>query len=383
MKFCNTDRNGTAIKLYDNAALLPACWDELIPEHHFLKSNQLVINEQMNLPDVQFMYAIVLWNERPIAASYFQVLAIQEHHLNTHALSALQTTAWSLFTKWRHPKLLVAGHLFRHDISSFFCSDEVSAFNAFHLYRRIIEQASAQSKAMATLVKDMPEQLIPYFNRYAAEYLLMPNDIAMEMTLQPNWQSIHDYETSLKHKYAQRFRKVRALKETLDIQLLSVEDTEKNKDVLFQLYQQVSNRQQVRLGLLNADFLPILKRHYQDELNIWIAYEAGKPVGFFSAWSSGAVFDMFYIGIDYERNDALQLYFNILFFSIEQAIAFKKQKLILGRTALEAKARLGCKPKYLSTFLYIKNSFLRKAIGYIQNKVTPNEGEWENRHPFK
>lgn len=383
MKYCTVSKKGTVIELYEKATMLPSSWDELLPQDHFLKSNQLATNEEMSLPDVYFIYALVLWNERPIAACYFQVLNIQEYHLDTTTLSTLQAYGWQMFTNWMRPKLLVAGHLFRHDISSFYCSNEVSSFDAFHIYHKAIDAALAKCKAMAALVKDMPDKLIPYFNRYAPEYLLLPNDIAMELQLPPQWQTIHDYEKALKHKYAQRFRKVRALKQKLEIKELSVEETESNKKILYELYKQVSNRQQVRLGLLSVDFLPILKKNYSNELHIWLAYEEGKPVGFFSAWATEDVFDMFYIGFDYERNEALQLYFNILYFSIEQAIALKKKKLILGRTALEAKARLGCKPAYLSTFLYIKNSLLRKAIGQIQNSVTTGEGEWENRHPFK
>ena len=68
---------------------------------------------------------------------------------------------------------------------------------------------------------------------------------------------------------------------------------------------------------------------------------------------------------------------------MEQAIRLKKKKLILGRTALEAKARVGCKAKYLSTYLYIKNPVLRNVITRLQNNINDMEGEWENRHPFK
>lgn len=383
MKYCSANRNGTIIELYDSASALPPGWGKLLPEGHFLKPSHLAANERMAIPDVHFIYVLVLWKEQPVAAAYFQVLSVKEYHLATQSLGALQAFGWRMFTKLLHPRLLVAGHLFRHDISSFYCVDEVSAFDAFHIYRSVIENAMAKSKAMATLVKDMPETLIPYFNRYAPEYLLLPNDIAMQMDLPAQWQTMHDYEKALKHKYAQRFRKIRALRGALEIKELSAEDTEREKEVLYGLYRQVSNRQQVRLGFLSVDFLPVLKKEHEDRLHVWMAYEGGKPVGFFSAWATDDAFDMFYIGFDYERKEALQLYFNILYFSIEQAIDFKKRKLILGRTALEAKARLGCKPKYLSTFLYIRNGLLRKAINGIQNNVATGEGEWENRHPFK
>src|SRR5690606_25068240 len=94
-------------------------------------------------------------------------------------------------------------------------------------------------------------------------------------------------------------------------------------------------------------------------------------------------FDMFYIGFDYVRNKYLQLYFNILFFRVEQSILFRKKKLILCRTALDAKARLGCQPHYLYTFLYIKKNLIRKRILQVQQRTSDKEGAWEERHPFK
>jgi hypothetical protein len=61
----------------------------------------------------------------------------------------------------------------------------------------------------------------------------------------------------------------------------------------------------------------------------------------------------------------------------------KKPLLILGRTALDAKARLGCKPHYLSTFVYIRSRPIRLAVLAIQNTSQQQEGEWEQRHPLK
>jgi len=376
-------KNGEVqVQLFNHTAQLPSDWDGCLPQKHFLRSVHLAVYERMQLPDVSYVYALISQNNKTIGVAYFQVLSIKERHLDAKTLSPLQGQAWKAFTKVLRPRLLVAGHLFRHDICSFFWSDELTAFEAFGLYQTAIQKAMRHSCASAVLVKDVNVGLVPYFLHYTPQYLLLRNDISMEMELPREWQTTQDYEKSLKHKYAQRFRKVRQHWQQLEIKELSAADTETNKEVLFHLYEQVSSRQQVRLGCLNENFLPCLKRE-NPQLRIWLASENGVPVAFFSAWDHGAVFDMFYIGFDYAKNDALQLYFNILFFSVEQSIVLQKSKLILGRTALEAKARLGCKPRYLSTYLYIRNPVLRNIISRLQSNITGMEGEWENRHPFK
>src|SRR5690606_12072974 len=160
-------------------------------------------------------------------------------------------------------------------------------------------------------------------------------------------------------------------------------EVRQEKAIIYQLYNNISQKQTVRLGILNADYLPLLKEQFPEALKVWMVYEEGTPVAFFSAWLHASAFDMFYIGMNYSRNEELQLYFNILYFSVEQAIAFRKEKLILGRAALEAKARLGCKPRYLPTYLYIHNRLLRTFVNGIQQNVNNGEGAWEDRHPLK
>lgn len=372
-----------SIVWYDHAAALPENWDNPLPNGHFLKRLILEAHERAALPHLTTIYAAVMNGDAIIAQAAFQVLSLQPEHLNPIALKGWQQTAWKLFARVAHPKLLVAGQLFRHDVRTFFPADSLAPFDAFNHYRSMLKQALRRSCAQAVLVKEPLETLIPYFQHFAPEYLLLRNDSSMFLDMSVEWLTFKDYEQSLKHKYAQRLRKVRQSWAGLEIRELGVEEVWANADHLYELYRQVTNHQMVRLGLLSKNFLPELKMLYPQKLKIWAFYEGEVMIGFASAWVQEASVDMFYIGFDYARNSELQLYFNILFFAIEQTILLQKPQLILGRTALEAKARVGCRPAYLHTFLFIKNPLLRGLVARVQTRVTEDTGEWENRHPFK
>ncbi len=383
MKHSNKQPKDLTIRLYKSTAALPADWDDLLPPNHFLKKESLHTSEAAQLPHTAGLYLLMFRKNEPVAAGFFQVLKFQKEHLNEETNSRIALIGWQLFLTVARPKMLIAGHLFRHDVASFFVKETTAPFDAFRMLQTMIREAQKTVCAQAILVKDVAPALVDYFSHYEPRYILLRNDISMEMELPPEWETMADYAKALKHKYAQRYRKVRAAWEALTIRELNVEETFEQQETIYQLYRQVSMRQSVRLGDLSAAYLPLLKKQYPEALKIWMAFEGETPVAFFSGWAREKVFDMFYIGFDYSRNDALQLYFNILFFSIEQAILLKKEKLILGRTALEAKARLGCKPQYLSTFLFIQNPLLRRAVGNMQTQAHGKEGEWENRHPFK
>lgn len=376
-------KNELRMEWYADASLLPEDWDAGLPAGHFLQAASLAVHEAARLPHLRTIYCLIRLRDTVVAQAAFQLLHLQPEHIREGALKPWQSRLWRLFTKGIRPKLLVAGQLFRHDVVSYYWNGSVASFDAFQWYRQALDEAVRKFCAHAVLVKEPDPALVPYFLHYAPEYLLLRNDSSMQLQLPEEWHFFSDYEKSLKHKYAQRLRKVRQAWQGLRVTELSADAVAAEADTLYGLYLQVTNNQAVRMGLLSRDFLPLLKAFYGSRLRVWGIYEADAMIAFASAWVQEDSFDMFYIGFDYERNKELQLYFNILFFSIEQAIALRKPQLILGRTALEAKARVGCRPEYLNTFLYIKNPLVRTAIGRLQQKLGEGSGEWENRHPFK
>lgn len=382
MKYCHNNKGAITIEHYTHSGELPNDWDGFVPDGHFLQRNQLAVTEATSLPDLSFIYLLLKQGNQPVFAAGFQLLQLKSRHINRQMIKAWQHTIWQTYTGIVRPKLLVGGHLFRHDVSSIYYNNDAAPYDVYTCYIKAIDKAMEVSCASAVVIKDMPEILGNYFRNYEPQYITLRNDISMEMEIPADWKDIKDYEAALKHKYAQRFRKIRQPWPQQDIRELDADEVERSKDTLYALYQQVTDHQQVRIGFLSPDFLPVLKRH-DDRLKIWGMYDQGVMIAFFSAWQYEDVFDMFYIGFDYEMNKAYNLYFNILYFAVEQAIASGKGKLIMGRTALDAKARLGCKPKYLSTFLYIKNGMVRQRIMQLQKSTTEMEGAWESKHPLK
>ncbi|MEO6832687.1 MAG: hypothetical protein ABI378_09455 [Chitinophagaceae bacterium] len=368
---------------YALAKELPSDWDEHLPPGHFLGSISLKVNESTDLPDLSWRYLSLRVQGKIIAQAAFQILTVKPYHVNPSSMSRVQSLLWRTYTNTFHPKLLVCGQLFRHDVCSFCYSETMSSFEAYTWYRKAIKMLGKVCGVQAVLVKDSPPDLIPHFQHNAANYLLLRNDISMQMTVPESWKSIGDYEKSLKHKYAQRFRKARQAWVALDVREMNAVEVAENSKQIFSLYRQVAEHQSVCLGLLSEAFIPALKAHFKERLKVWGIFEEETLVAFASAWEQYGSLDMFYIGFDYDTNNQYQLYFNILFFAVEQAIFLKKSELILGRTALEAKARVGCRPVYLNTFLHIRNPILRFVVTKLQNQLGESGNEWEQRHPFK
>lgn len=379
MKLVHCRIKNPSVRIFHRVDEIPGEWDQILPYKHFLKRSTLRLTTEACLPDIDHLFTAFYEAGKLIGVAYFQVLHVRKYHLSTDDAPLLQKLVWNIITSAMNPKLLVAGHLFHHEITTFYTPVE-APYESYRIYSSMMDRCMEESNSNALLIKDLDPELATYFQNLRPKYIRLPKDISMEMRIDPEWKDVTDYEKSLKHKYAQRFRKIRHQMKDIEVRPLSVEEIHANIDRLFDLYRQVARRQKVRLGYLSAGYLPMLKKTFDRSFHLWAFYKDGKIVAFFSAWHYGDTFDMYYIGLDYEINKTHNLYFNMLFFGLEQAIDLRCRLLILGRTALEAKARLGCQPKYLSTFLFIRNRWLRAWISTIDPR---EEGEaWENRHPF-
>ncbi|MCS7074714.1 MAG: hypothetical protein NZ108_09630, partial [Bacteroidia bacterium] len=68
------------VETWTSAAEVSHRWNELIPENHCLRIEKLSIFEQSNLPDLSYLYQLILKDEKPIAALYYQLISLQGKH---------------------------------------------------------------------------------------------------------------------------------------------------------------------------------------------------------------------------------------------------------------------------------------------------------------
>jgi hypothetical protein len=274
------------------------------------------------------------------------------------------------------------GNLFRHDGEHAFIQTTTPKNTFIQLYAQCIEKLKQTVCAQSILIKDALLFEKNYFQQQM--YNSFNNDISMVLQIEPQWQTLKDYEKALKHKYAQRMRKIQRAFADISIQPLSLQDVDTYKHQMHALYLQVANKQSITLGTLNAQYFYEFKKALQENLKVFGMFYNNKLIAFSTAIVHHQKYDMNYIGFDYAYNADKFIYFNLLFHCIEQAIVNQCHKLILGRTALEAKAILGCKPEQLYNVFKINNVFLNWLAQKFTRASIQEQGDmWMQRHPFK
>ncbi len=317
------------------------------------------------------------------ALLYIQVLRILPKFINLNALhSSLMWLTKTLLT-CKKIELLVLGHLFRHDAPYIYFSEEQNEDEHKEIMQEALSALEKKFDTTAVFLKDLPKHVAETFINKEG-FNRFKNDVGMELKIDTTWHDFSHYEQALKHKYVQRLRKTQKAFKNVTVKELSLQDIGLQQQDIYNLYLQVCKNQNITLGLLNADYFVQFKKSLQSKLVVHGFYFENKMIAFSSAIWQHNVLDMNYIGFDYAHNSKLQLYFNMLFFFVQQAIERKCTSLFLGRTALEAKAILGCTPVTLCGYYKINNGFLSRTTQWFTNRESTEQGElWQSRRPFK
>lgn len=155
------------------------------------------------------------------------------------------------------------------------------------------------------------------------------------------WGSYAEYLGSLRSAY--RYKIVNAARHLaragvgVDVVPLG----ESYDDSLHALYEAVADRAAVQLERLTPGFFTALGRAYGDAAPLIRFREDGRVVGWVAMLFTGGVgYDLFH-GIDYDVNEAVDLYFNQLAEVVRLAVQRGARYVSLGQSTEVAKARFG------------------------------------------
>ncbi len=359
---------------------VPLDWDTLLPENHNLKLAALATITAAKINDIVPYYIWIEADNKIIGLCYAQLFRFKSKYINTKNLNA-GVCLISKFALGCLPlKILVIGNLFRHDGAyNYF----VQKNDAPQLLHSIVTHLKNTIGASALFLKDFTKALAAPFAD-EPRYLRSDNDVSMRLQIPESWHTFEDYAQALKHKYKQRLQKMQKAFAPIISKPLTYEAIVAEKENIFNLYYQVTQNQTVTFGHLNADYFVLLKQQMKEKLHVHGFYLNNKLIAFSSAIVQDGEYDMNYIGFDYALNSQYNLYFNMLFYFIACALKEKCNTLVLGRTALEAKAILGCTPKNIYGYYYIKSNFFNTLAQKITSRLNNNQGDlWKERHPFK
>lgn len=211
------------------------------------------------------------------------------------------------------------------------------------LYRiRRAERLAGQTDFV--LVKDLPDKRVPT-DLATLGYKAFATDPDMVLEHGPKITDFAGYLASMNAKYRKAAKDAIAevAKAGATVEVLT--DVAAEAGRLHELYLQVQARASVRLATMDPGYLPGLQRELGPAgFRVVGVRRASTLIGFLSLIRDGDTAVAYLIGFGEEANAEMPLYFRLLYAGVEHGLLMGCRRLSLGRTALEAKAKLGAKP---------------------------------------
>lgn len=182
--------------------------------------------------------------------------------------------------------------------------------------------------------------------------------------LRQSFTSLEEYLCTLRSAYRRRLNTARKKAEALVWRELAPEDF---SEPLYRLYRQVVDRTDYPLEVLKLSFFQ------RFPARIHVLYEQQLPVAFVQTQTQGDTLSFLFGGMDYQKRDRYDLYYNMLLQILRLGIDAHAATVDYGQTAERSKMRVGCTlhPKYMAVFCHMPffNRILKRVMGFFSYRA--------------
>lgn len=374
-------------------------WKEVLQDKNlYLELDYLKILDATPSENFKSRFVILFHNNKPSGIAYFQVIDFKAAvfgDLLDSKVNQIKSSRTRLFEHYIDKsgndvimRLLTCGNNVVSGEHAFLFKEKLSAGQQFKIIETLIEgigkKEKIRGKISAVLVKDFytPIQGAPKCMFNTEKYIEFNVEPNMVVDIPCQVKNLHDYIALFSKKYRNRAKAILKSSENIISKNLTVEEIANNQTEFYKLYEQVYNNAKFKLVKLPENYFYECKKIFGERFVFTVFYRSGKPVAFCSAIDlNTSCLEAHYIGFDYELNKELDLYQNILYEFLKQAIALNKKRLNLGRTAAEIKSTIGAKAQKLTCYVRPQNTVSKVVLKPFINFLQPSE--WIPRNPFK
>lgn len=384
--------SGYSISIFDFVEDVATDWNPIAGDNLFMHSSFLLALEETPPSGTSYKYALVKREDKIVGIVYFQVKKIDLYRSLRLDVEnpigfwkKLTHFAKCLLAKPLKANLLVVGNMTLTGSNGFHFIEDIDHEKAYQLTKYTAEEVvcrlkKEKTRIAAVLIKDFYQDKKFVNNELGyTEFKVQPN---MILDLDPSWSSFDDYLGSMKSKYRVRVRRARKKADSLEKRVLSLEEIHAYCNDISNLYKNVANQAGFNLFILPPNYFYSLQKHLKDRMELVGYFEGEQMVGFYTQIQSHGDLDAHFLGYDPKCNKENQLYLNMLYDLVDDAIRLKSKKLIMSRTALEIKSSVGAQAHSMVLYLKTTNPILNLGVAKGLNYFKPNEN-WVPRSPFK
>ncbi len=386
-----------SFSLFEKAGAVPQSeWESITGGNTiFLELSYLKITELGSHAHLSCRYVIIYYAGLPCGIIYYQVADFKAGTLGDLFVQAdaQRSRRMNLFEKYIDSnkeevllRLFTCGNNLVSGEYGYLFDKKINEGIAHRLLLKITDLIAREEKLKGTisaiLLKDFyaprqPEEL--FREEKYSEFLVEPNLI---VEIPTGVHSMNQYIELFSKKYRNRAKSIFKSLQEVQIRELSHHDIQRCEKELYALYEEVFEKARFKLIKLPQDYFSSVKHAFEKQFVVKGFFRGNELIAFCSSFlmPDGSV-EAHYIGLNYALNLSLNLYQNILYTIIDEAIKQGRSTVNLGRTAAEIKTTVGARAKDLLCYLKPLNTISRLIqkpfIAFLQ------PSEWTPRNPFK
>jgi hypothetical protein len=373
-------RSPLSLAIADRFAQLSAdAWDVATAGGSFFHSAAYQrMFERVRPANVEPRYALISDGDRPVAAVCLQIVTLDHTHVgNLERRRALRRIGSRMRTR-----VLVCGNLLVYGLHGVSIVPGAQREQVWQAVAEVIYRLRRAEKLAGStdivLLKDFDaaartdSAVLRKLSYGAVE--TEPN---MVLTVDAAWRRHDDYLQGLTSKFRSdiRNRVLRKFEEAGGA-IEPLDDVAAHAADLQRLYLEVHGNAELRPFTVPAGYWPALIAAAGGRACVHVARRDGRLVGFIVSLRDGDTAFAYHIGFDRAVAAAgVPVYLRLLHASLAHAIEQGARRVSFGRTALEPKARLGCKPE--PTIVWARhrhpflNQFLQPMLRLIEHDEAP------------
>lgn len=380
-------------QIYNSFNELPPTWDSLVGHDIFLQSHYLQAAE-LATPSTISWYYVGFFNDNNLIG----VAIIQRAQLylkdmfrkeSPYILKRILKNALSKVLKGN---ILVVGnltHTGQHSL--FFLKERISQGEYLKTLFRVLDQIkkeikiNQQKKIRVIMFKDYFEDDTIHLEHeifkinQLHQVIVQPN---MIMSTRSNWLKGEDYLKELNKKYRTRYKRARHKFDGIERLELDEEAIKFNTEIMYKLYNNVSNNARFNTFILPQNHFYSLKAQLKENFKVFGYYLNNELIGFYTLILNNETLETYFLGYNEKHQYANQLYLNMLYDMIQFAIENKFHSIVYARTAMEIKSSVGAETKGMIMYMKHTNGIINAILKQIFNFMKPSQ-KWVERHPFK
>lgn len=369
-------------------------WDRAAPmDNLFLQRPYLEVLERYPPDGTRMAYLVFYQGQEPIGVALCQIKkfkaidSLQDLDGAGNYLQAVQNWMRKCVACMITSDVLICGNLLlTGEHGYYFNPEKIDPEKAIALLDNSLRAVASdlkgrELKTPVTLIKDVePARLETRAELNKRGYFIF--QIQPNMVLPLKFDSFEGYLSAMSTKYRTRAKRAFKKLDGIEFRTLDVRGIENALPELHRMYQEVAQSAGFNMVTLNPGYLLGLKQSLGDKFNLVGLYLNDRLIAFYTTILNHQVMEAHFLGYEKEYNHDHQVYLNMLYRMVSEAIQAGAQEIIFARTALEIKSSVGAEPHQLNCCVRHDNPWINRLAGVALEYLSPTE-QWVQRHPFK